>query len=430
MIINFSITNFRSIRNEIVLNLTAKKRTRKDGVIANDKYDISILPITALYGANGSGKSNIIDALSFMRSKVLGDRKLAFVPFMFGTKEDEEKPSSFGLLFIAEDGNMYHYGFSIKSRGIESEWLIAYYTKRPSMLFERYKNETGKVIFSFGQQFKKTTENGGRFLSFISQGLPDDCLFIIEAAARGVIACLEVVRWFQNKLVIIPAGGVKHGLNPLFFSDEEYRNRMSERFRSFGFDLNSLSVKEGKLDLSGFDKKPDILDKGETVTGFPRTLGAVQMRQDGEIYELYLRYLHKRADGSEVSMPAESGSGGFRRLLELFSEFDGTSNKVIFIDEIENSLHPLLLEGFIHNVLESNLENSGQLVFVTHDTNILNFDFIRSDEIQFAEKDSEWATHLTGLAEYKDIADLNIENGYLKGRFGAIPMISFDIRSK
>ena len=160
---------------------------------------------------------------------------------------------------------------------------------------------------------------------------------------------------------------------------------MSERFRSFGFDLNSLSVKEEKLNLSGFDKKPDILDKGETVTGFPRTLGAVQMRQDGEIYELYLRYLHKRADGSEVSMPAESGSGGFRRLLELFSEFDGTSNKVIFIDEIENSLHPLLLEGFIHNVLESNLENSGQLVFVTHDTNILNFDFIRSDEIQFAE---------------------------------------------
>lgn len=205
---------------------------------------------------------------------------------------------------------------------------------------------------------------------------------------------------------------------------------MSERFRSFGFDLNSLSVKEEKLNLSGFDKKPDILDKGEAVTGFPRTLGAVQMRQDGEIYELYLRYLHKRADGSEVSMPAESGSGGFRRLLELFSEFDGTSNKVIFIDEIENSLHPLLLEGFIHNVLESNLENSGQLVFVTHDTNILNFDFIRSDEIQFAEKDSEWATHLTGLAEYKDIADLNIENGYLKGRFGAIPMISFDIRSK
>ena len=190
-----------------------------------------------------------------MRSKVLGDRKLASVPFMFGTKEDEEKPSSFGLLFIAEDGNMYHYGFSIKSRAIESEWLIVYYTKRPSMLFERYKDETGKVVFSFGQQFKKTTENGGRFFPFIAQGLPDDCLFITEAATRGVIACSEVIRWFQNKLVIIPAGGGRHGLNPLFFSDEEYRNRMSEKFRSFGFDLNSLSVKEEKLNLSQISTK-------------------------------------------------------------------------------------------------------------------------------------------------------------------------------
>lgn len=155
-----------------------------------------------------------------MRSKVLGDRKFASVPFMFSAKEDEENPSSFGLLFIAEDGIMYHYGFSIKSRTIESEWLIVYYTKRPSMLFERYKDETGKTVFSFGQQFKKTTENEGRFLSFISQGLSDDCLFITEAAARGVIACLEVVRWFQNKLVIIPAGGVRHGLNPLFRNTE------------------------------------------------------------------------------------------------------------------------------------------------------------------------------------------------------------------
>ena len=128
-----------------------------------------------------------------MRSNVLGDRKFASVPFMFGAKEDEENPSSFGLLFIAEDGTIYHYGFSLKSRAIESEWLIAYYTKRLSMLFERYKDETGKVVFSFGQQFKKTTENGGRFLSFISQEFPDDCLFITEAATRGVIACSEAV---------------------------------------------------------------------------------------------------------------------------------------------------------------------------------------------------------------------------------------------
>lgn len=435
MLVNFTVSNYKSIKDEVTLNLTAHKRSKKEGTIQIEKYDISVLPLTALYGANGSGKSNLINALYFMDCKVRGEKEQEAIPFLFGTASDKQAPSSFSVLFIADDGVMYHYGFSILRNSIEAEWLLAYYSNyRPTMLFERYK-ENGEIIFSFGASLKKQTKNGARFLTFISQDMDKERLFLYEAALRNIAPAKIVRDWFIKNLLIIPSRAHRKTLSQRFFHDNERLMEISNDMRSFDFDFDSFRIDEESIPVDKQNESFSKMNTGEIYAGVgEKKYSALTKKENGEIYELRLSYLHRDSNGNTVSMPIDSASGGFKRLLEFFSDFDFKSNlsRTVIIDEIEASLHPLLLEKFINEVLKYNLDiSSGQLIFATHDTNILNFPFIRNDEIQFVEKDEMWSTHLTGLAEFKDInSDLNIEKGYLKGRFGAIPLVSFDIRRR
>lgn len=437
MLLNFSVSNFASIDDELILNLTAHKRARKTGLILNGKYKTGILPLTALYGANESGKSNIITALGLMKDKVLGDTERRTIPFMFGTGEKTAEPTSFGVLLI-NDGIMYHYGFSIQGNEIITEWLLGYYSNyRPTMLFERYP-EDGKTVFSFGQALRKQTKNGARFLSFITQDMQKEKLFITEAAARNIPAAASIVHWFRDTLLIIPAGASRRLLNPEFFMNEDKLAAVAGTLRDFAFDFDSLGFHKTAVSIDEFDSSQQevftAMRPGSIIPGIrANKYSAIGKSQEGELYRMHLAYNHQNINGDTIRMPIESASGGFKRLLEFLSDINLSSDKpsVTVIDEIESSLHPLLLEKLISEVLSHNISTgNGQLVFVTHDTNILNFPFIRYDEIQFTEKDGKWSTHLTGLAEYKDVIGMNIANGYLKGRFGAVPLVSFDLGKK
>ena len=139
MLINFTVKNFKSFNEELLLNLSAAKRFSLDNTIPFADYRLNILPVTGIYGANGSGKSNLVNAVDFMRRKVIEKFTPFPVPFKLDCLSKESEPSSFSVLFIDYKNIMYHYGFSVCGNEIMEEWLSAYYEcRRESILFERY----------------------------------------------------------------------------------------------------------------------------------------------------------------------------------------------------------------------------------------------------------------------------------------------------
>ncbi|MGI5910913.1 MAG: AAA family ATPase, partial [Sphaerochaetaceae bacterium] len=137
MIINVTVENFWSINEQLMFNLTAAKRYKEGMTIPVEKYKMNVLPLCAIYGANGSGKSNLVRAIRLMRDKVVHKSEIAVVPFKFDSEQNEMKPSRFSILFLDKEGEMYQYGFSAIGSDIQDEWLSVYRTQRETMLFER-----------------------------------------------------------------------------------------------------------------------------------------------------------------------------------------------------------------------------------------------------------------------------------------------------
>lgn len=443
MLVNFSVENYASIHDELLLNLTAAKRTNRDGVIHVDTYSMNVLPICGIYGANGSGKSNLVHALRFMQDKIIDKTERYAIPFKFESEANERKPSRFSVVFLDDENTMYQYGFSVLGNEINEEWLSTYLSARETMLFERYLSDDG-YEYRFGNSLSKATKNGKKYLGFIAQGLEPQKLFLSEAAEKGVEKCFHVVSWFRKKLIVIGPNTRSMDIGPNLFASEQSRKCVSDILKSMNFDFYELIIQERKIDLDSIlmlcrtaDDHADIKDCFDNATAeqlfFQDTnrYVAYQKCPDGTFTEKRISFSHKRTDGSTAYLSIEATSSGFKRMLDLVLLLvaDYSKNTTIVIDEIEQSLHTLLSMHFMRLFLKMSLENNhnGQLIFITHDTNLLNTDILRRDEIQFMEKDEFAASHITNLAEFKIVPGLNREKGYLEGRFGAIPILKYKL---
>lgn len=447
MIINVTVENFWSINEQLMFNLTAAKRYKEGMTIPVEKYKMNVLPLCAIYGANGSGKSNLVRAIRLMRDKVVHKSEIAVVPFKFDSEQNEMKPSRFSILFLDKEGEMYQYGFSAIGSDIQDEWLSVYRTQRETMLFERSpSDDSRRSEFSFGNALIKDTKNGRQYLDFVAQGLSQKHLYLSEAAERGVGMCMRIVEWFKEHLAVITPEMRALNVTARILFDPEERECVVGLLKDMDLDFDGFSVKEREIDVDELrDKcasdaqfqslKQDLFDADERkkiIQFFDRYVVYCRSAEN-TVIEKRLLISHKRKDGSIAELPIEATSSGFKRMLDFVMLLvdDKVSSKTIVIDEIERSLHTLLAMRFIEQFLHRSIDEgmSGQLVFVTHDTNLLNTDILRRDEIQFMEKDDYSASHLTNLAEFKVIPGLNREKGYLDGRFGAIPILSHTLEN-
>lgn len=424
MLIEFSVGNYRSFKDTVTFSMVAANLTAKNKELDQTNVfpltdAISLLKSCAIYGANASGKSNLIHALRFMRQFVLNsskdtqaDEKIGVEPFLLNSSTAGE-PSYFEVIFYAED-KRYRYGFIVDADKVYSEWLYHVPQSREALLFSNQISEFElSSVFKEGKGLLEKTRINALFLSVVAQ-------------FNGTIA-QTILKWFRDL-------NIRSGIGDLEHHQETSRT------------IANASTRDGiisflrKVDLGIADIeliRSHIVGKGDLagLEGWEKIPDSIQVKLIDTINDLSpieLKTIHKVFDnsGSEAEMRPFSiehqESEGTKKLFALagpiFTALD--KGQVFIIDELDARLHPLLTESIVRlfNSNETN-PNNAQLVFTTHDTNLLTNKLFRRDQIWFTEKDKYGATDLYSLAEYKVRNDASYEKDYIAGKYGAIPFI-------
>jgi hypothetical protein len=442
MLIQLTIQNFLSFRDEVTFSMVGVSSDQQHiDHLAEDAAGKgrSILPIGAIYGANAAGKSNLLEAISFAKNLVVqGTRSsetIAVSPFKLG--DYSKQPSKFEFIFTHQ-GDQYSYGFTLNREQIFEEWLygIPEGKKQEVMYFERVTSSKKETTVEYGLKLKGRNKKHQQFLDFIAQGTRPNQLFLTESLERNVTALQPIFDWFRKVLTIIPAEADYTGLEIGVLSDESFTDFLSEFLKFAGTGIDSIVTEEVELDFERhFPTMPKVVrdhliqalnqaDKNSMVIANLRGTRFLVFKDDrSQLTLIQLKTRHRSEEGEFIDFSIEEESEGTQRLINLIPTLfilKQEEEKVIFLDELDRRLHPLLSRNFVQVAINCR-DKKNQLIFTTHDTNLLDLDLLRRDEIWFVEKSEQGVSNLYSLAEFKMKPDLKIEKGYLNGRFGAIP---------
>jgi AAA15 family ATPase/GTPase len=414
MLIQFRTQNFRSFRDEQVLSLSASAdKTWLDthAKATGIKAVGHVLNSAVVYGANASGKSNLIKALQFMRGVVVESATLppnqafdSLQPFKLD-RESGGQATEFEVSFILE-GVRYQYGFAMTAQRIVSEHLLVYKAFKPQRWFERrFDPEAGKDVYEFGAGLK-----GAKHLW--EGATRANSLFLSMAVQLNSEALHPVFDWFASRLVIVnELAPLSPNFSVQMLKQEKHRKAIGDFLRAA--DISIADVEVVTQQLSGHRIQFDL------TTG-RREEGPV----DQEVDEL--RFHHTTEHGTAVFGLADE-SGGTRNLLFLAGPILDILGKglTLVVDELDNSLHTLLVQALVRLFHKPEVNIGGaQLVFTTHDTSLLDaYGLFRRDQIWFVEKRSDQSSSLYPLLDFSPRKNEALERGYLQGRYGALPFL-------
>jgi len=417
MLIEFKAENFRSIRDEITFSLLASSDRSLDGNLieleALRKND-RLLRSAVIYGANASGKSNVLLAMFNLQNLVMTSVKnqdgdlLPFEPFKLSL-ECMSKPTKFSVFFV-KNNIRYRYSVSFDRTRVIDEDLYYYPNNRRALIFERRNTN----------EFKFTIDK--RVQNDISKRTLSNVLYLSNSAQQNYNKTLEAFKWFRENLRIIGARTLS----------EQYTIKMlNQDDTSKKAILKSLE----RADLGLVDIIADIesIDPGdlpvEILNHLPRNFD----KSSGKIQRVDINTFHlaRDKDGNQHKIPFDfitEESEGTRRFFTLIGPWLNAlkNGQVLFVDELELKLHPMLSEHLVKLFHDKSYnKNNAQLIITTHNTNLLNDELFRRDQIWFTEKDADIGkTDLYSLLEFQVRKDQNILKGYLMGRYGALPFIS------
>jgi uncharacterized protein len=423
MLIQFSVKNYRSIKDEQTLSLVAgsysellNENTFEPGALKTNR----LLHSAAIYGPNAAGKSNLLMALRTMETIVLrstnqGDA-LPVVSFLLD-EATENAPSEFEIQFVAESVR-YQYGFSASCEKIIEEWLIAYPKGHAQRWFSRaWVNEKKSYDWEMGSKLSGNKQDW-------QEATRDNALFLSTANLLNSKQLASVYAWFKYNLHMTGMAGWPDEFTASLCQQALQRNRVMEFLHAADLDIQAISVEAQKMTTKHL---PD---------GMPEKLKSAILddMKDRDVFDI--KTSHKTAQGKTVRFDLDEESDGTQKLFAFAGPWLDTlkNGYVMCVDELHNSLHPNLVEFLVklfHNP-ETN-PNNAQLIFTTHDTSILNQKVLRRDQIWFCEKDDMQATKLYPLSDYSPKKDReNLEAAYLSGRYGALPYLRpiSDIKAK
>ncbi len=416
MLIWFRVANHRSLRDEQALSLEPGN-VDGSGERVREAGGTPLLPSVAIYGANASGKSNVLGGLAFMRHAVVHSHRffapeggVPRAPFAWGPKVAE--PSLFEIAFKL-DGVRYEYGFCADDQRFTEEWLYVYPSARKQTWFERDGDELklGEHLHGENRTIEKITRPNSLFLS---------------AAAQNRHAQLSpVFRWFAairsfNLRAPESRGLQAESLLPRDSFARWWRSRSSApaegptRAQSHHLDVRQAQFRE-LLHAADFGID-DVEILGDAASG----------------HRVMVKH---RSERDDAWLPLEEESHGTQQVFALApAALDAlASGSLLLVDELDASLHPLLslklIEAF--HAPRQNPRNA-QLLFTTHDTtllgSLLGSEPLRRDQVWLTEKDDEGATRLYPLTDFRPRKEENLERGYLQGRYGAIPFLERLVR--
>lgn len=418
MLIEFRVTNFRSINETQTLSLVAGSGKE---LISENTFESGLpgfprlLRSTVIYGANAAGKTNLLRALQYMQSLVLTSAafqegaRIAYTPFKL-SKAMSGKTSEFEAVFADEKGVRYEYGFSVDSERFHREWLIAYPHGRPQNWFERTYHATKK---EYEWYFSSKLKGSPRVWRDATRG---NALFLSTAIQLNSEHLRPVFQWFQKKLVLILGNEIGlPQLNPALTYQLLEQSDGKQKLLRFvqAADLGIYDLTMQKVPLGPVAAEGNLVREPQPASAVPTFVRITS--------------LHKAGD-TDAPIPMDFGeeSKGTQILVQSAGAWLNVLNngEVIFYDELDTSLHPLMtrfLIGLFHSAA-TNAKNA-QLIFTTHDTSLLDADIFRRDQVWFIEKDKKSASKVYPLSEFSPRKDEKLEKGYLRGRYGALPFI-------
>jgi AAA15 family ATPase/GTPase len=400
MIIEFSVENFLSFKERVTLSMDSSSSKKIPQNIIKVPNKGQLLKSVAIYGANSSGKSNLLKAIDFMYWMITYSHnfnvntQIPVTPFKLST-ECSKNPSHFEMKFIY-DNIIYKYGFSCNTKKIVNEYLFYSKGKKENKIFER-KNK-GDFDFPIDNEQQ----------NLIKPQVIENTLYLSRATQLGYQKTKNPYNFFAENLIInINPAWTNYTLNQIY-KNPEFKDKILEIMR--------------KADFGGIE---DIKIKKEIIP-VKEVKFSVNHRYErdttGDFFDL--KFIHKAEDGKDIIFdPLEESDGTKKTLAILGPLFDIMENgKVAFIDELGSSLHPEITRLLIR-LFHSDKNKNGQLIFTTHDTKLLDNELFRKDQIYFCSKEPNKNTKLSSLLDY-DLRQVNdFERAYLSGRVGGVPFI-------
>ena len=425
MLLNFAVTNYRSIKERQVFSLMAVEGLPHEESLIRSKDGIQILPVALLFGANASGKSNILRAFGMMRQMVLnsvrlnpGDTLDEYEPFLLD-EESRNNDTEFEAEFIADTGQNvelhYRYGFSFSGKIISEEWLYRQVKNTDEVeLFTRIggKVQVNETEFPEGKGKEDTLNSNRLFLSLIAQLNGTQSKEIILWFNRGAF----ITATQTEQYITLTSTLLKDKEDPIEDEIGHYVDMALTFLSNIDVGITELSIEEVAVALPKDvpEELRKILSKdGHTALKVESTHN--RYNKQGEII------------GKEIFRTEHNESEGTLKITELLGVIFLTlwAGTLLVIDELDAKLHPLLTRAIIQLFTNPKINPHGaQLVFTTHDTNQLHLDYVRRDEIWFTEKSPVEATQLYSHIEFKGFdPSMDITEQYVNGRYGAIPRI-------
>lgn len=418
MLIEFAVSNFRSIKEEARLSLVADRdRKYADSntfvrTLGDGGQPIRLLRSAALYGANASGKTNLLLGLKAMHEIVLGSSgnlaTLPVTPFRFDPAYDNQ-PSSFEVIFVM-DNVRYQYGFSATREEVIDEWLYASPSGRMQTWFERSRGPTPRT---------STWTLGGKLTGdrqVWRRATRPRALFLSTAVALNSIQLLPIFNWFRERLRVIVG---YHDVSPKFSMDYCSKHRQTDVVDF----LRSADLAVTDIRMVERESPSKSVADGASSPLHDRN---ARETADAGVVDVLLQ--HQPDGGKPAELNIADESDGTRKMFALAGPWIDSlaSGNVIVLDELHDNLHPELVRFLVGQFHDQAANRSGaQLIFSTHDASILDRELLRRDQIWLCGRNERLETTLFPLSDFRTgRGDENLSRAYLAGRFGAIPYVA------
>lgn len=430
MLIEFKFTNYRSFRDETVLSMEAMGLgTYKSCLIPFRNK--RLLPAAAIYGKNGGGKSNVIRAfwlaVQFIRNAQRTQHENALIPvqpfLLNDTSRDE--PTSFEFIYTIADVK-YVYGFSATKKEIFKEYLYYAPKGQLSMVFERDHQNF---------MFRDNSEKKRRQL--ISEAVGSNQLYFAIACTMNESACQKAMSWFRENIFFsrdytdIPSQLIEYSEKPdMLAAIKKYAENADVGIQDMNFEFRNEEIK----DASNTGDIPSGIVAA--LTQFAKALSDISNTSEIKLQrsEVNATSYHKglKSDGSEAlfELQLADESDGTRKLMALAPAIERALERggLLLVDELEKEMHPLMVEMIVSKFQsQSSNPNHAQIIFTTHDTELLNMNLLRKDQLYFADKSKkDGASELYSISELQTPTNENIRKGYLLGKYGGTPDIEIE----
>jgi len=438
MLIRFNVKNFMSFKEEVEFSCLPGKATRL-GYHKIEKEGIEVLKLGAIYGANASGKSNLIKSIQVLKTLILeGELNdlLEGKKFKLSDKNLRE-PIEFSIEFMA-NSLLFYYEIAVDSNIVNYEYFQCQKENKEVFSFTRKLIDNRiKIIFSGNDVSmqnnltlidvieKNLLQPQQLLLTFLSKLKENDFSMFVETAINWIDLGLVIIFPFTKTNMLVQKldenSDLKHFTDNLIktLSSGIIKTRI-EKINIQEID-SSLFSPEYQKDFDTLSKDPDKIIRRPLENSSDEI---ILKNEGGVVYEKRLLFESQNDEGKDVSFKFNEQSDGTKRLIEYIpawyslQKFEST----FIIDEIERSIHPLLIRELISKFSFSE-DSKGQLIFSTHETLLLDQDFFRTDEIWLTEKDISGVSRIYSLAEFKEHNTIDIRKGYLNGRYGGVPFL-------